>query len=1518
MKKSIVYAGLLILLSVLQPAAFANYNNESYGVTALSAQKVAVQSCTPGINAVSRQIETGGQDIAGLLPFNRSYKSALQLGFNPSTRSEQAQRIDEVFALTSIENRALFGAGWSHNYDYRLTTVGNMAYVLNMPGDGMPMVFAKQNDGSIKISNTDLIALSQDSEYKITDNGAYTVQVNVNGTVITFQSLFGYRGLIQDFHATKVEYAGGRVVNMTYSALLRGNNVTIGYVLTGVNDNLGNSLKVNRFNLSGTDTSVLGTQLQGSISSVETNSNPLNKQTATYSYLFTPVTQNGQTREIAKLTQVVTTLRGTESYSYNDYNHIGLFSDSGKTTRGVTLPLLAEHRHDNQTVMTWSATSSSLTSGSPSLFSASINYTENVSNAQLSITSPGSATPEIYTVTNGYTNTPNINAPAPINGANARYVRYTTASNTPCLNVNGIPLKDFAIEKNSRTLATFTDKNNNRTDLQYDASNRLLEQTEAKGSTVQRKTTMTYTTGYAIPSTVKVASLTLTNLINGVGQVYSKTLSSTQAGSTTKTTAYTYFPNGLLNTVDGPRAGTIDKVTYTYDGYGNLAKESQVVGALTRDTQHLGYNSLAQPERTVYPTGLVDQFIYETDGTLKQKNHGVGSTSGTISGQTTSYTYDTRKRVKTETNPDGEVTTFDYDVLGRLTKTIHPDGSLKTTSYFSNGLMQSEKLWDASQTTVFHETTQTFDVNGRVDRTRSGNAANWYWISKTYDNNGNLKTTLSAKGITESWTYDEFNRMRTHTDGSGKIDTKLYDALDNAVTALDAVNSGSTPLDYINGNILSREVNRDYSTKTHTYNEANQQTSSLHNTRLCQRNNLDALGRPASLVCQNNGGSTASNLQQNDGYVYDNSRFGRLDKVLSNDTVYGVDTLYSFDNYDRITGKTQTNRGVTTLGGSQPNLTLGYGYSTGGKLASITLPSNRVINYVYDTTQKGQLASINLSNTPIISSIGYNLGGQLTSWKWGNTAAQYVIGYDGSKNGAIKTITAKNATGTVIYSLNHGFDRDGLVTAINRNGGLNDTYGYDNVGRLTSEIRKNGTTDVFGITYTYDDNGNRKSLVATGTHQQPVPSVTYNYTTNTNRLSSVVNNGVASNPSYTTEGEMKFGSANAIYDYAGHRRFTAPTTSAAYYMMNYNHKNERTIRTTQNKGVNNLSTTTQYIYDEASRLQGEYTAAGVPIVEYIWVGDRPVAAVYGSGTATKIYWIASDAQTTPRRLFDSANHAVVWAWDSTAFGVAPPSVATVMFNLRFPGQYFDALTNQHYNLNRYYNPQIGRYMEADPIGLAGGLNPYAYANSSPVMAVDPSGLDCIGGTCSSGFEQGMYDWWPAYKFGTGLYNSAASGSYQLRGMELFDGVLSFAGVVGKGAQALSKAPDLIHFTKPVTAESILASNTLKGNLYATPAANEGLAGLNLTWKTGLPAAEYSIIRVPAAAAANFERVAPIGLLTSWQYGVGMRYADNGAINLSSGAFTRFGVNSSQAQWYGIDLGINYILPRVENNSGGQK
>ncbi len=62
-------------------------------------------------------------------------------------------------------------------------------------------------------------------------------------------------------------------------------------------------------------------------------------------------------------------------------------------------------------------------------------------------------------------------------------------------------------------------------------------------------------------------------------------------------------------------------------------------------------------------------------------------------------------------------------------------------------------------------------------------------------------------------------------------------------------------------------------------------------------------------------------------------------------------------------------------------------------------------------------------------------------------------------------------------------------------------------------------------------------------------------------------------------------------------------------------------------------------------------------------------------------------------------------------------------NLRFPGQYYDAESGLHYNYNRYYNPNTGRYLTTDP--FKDGLNLYLYTFGNPINLYDPLGLASI-------------------------------------------------------------------------------------------------------------------------------------------------------------------------------------------------
>ncbi len=153
-----------------------------------------------------------------------------------------------------------------------------------------------------------------------------------------------------------------------------------------------------------------------------------------------------------------------------------------------------------------------------------------------------------------------------------------------------------------------------------------------------------------------------------------------------------------------------------------------------------------------------------------------------------------------------------------------------------------------------------------------------------------------------------------------------------------------------------------------------------------------------------------------------------------------------------------------------------------------------------------------------------------------------------------------------------------------------------------------------------------------------------------------------------------------------------------------------------------VSGITTYFYSSEDGLVAEADNNGAVTTSYHWQMNTPwgtdpmfirQGGVYG-------YYV-TDHLGTPQRVV-GRNGAVLWGAVYDAFGGADIVTASLVNNLRFPGQYYDAESGLHYNYWRYYEPGTGRYVSSDPIGLAGGVNFYGYVGGNPVGRIDPLGL----------------------------------------------------------------------------------------------------------------------------------------------------------------------------------------------------
>jgi len=474
-------------------------------------------------------------------------------------------------------------------------------------------------------------------------------------------------------------------------------------------------------------------------------------------------------------------------------------------------------------------------------------------------------------------------------------------------------------------------------------------------------------------------------------------------------------------------------------------------------------------------------------------------------------------------------------------------------------------------------------------------------------------------------------------------------------------------------------------------------------------------------------------------YKYDDK--GRVYQTISPDT--GT-TTYQYDPAGNLTSKTDA-KGIT----------VSYMYDAANRLTRIHFPLDGDIVYAYDSCPNGKGHLCTIADASGTTAYEYSAKGEVRKDTKVIDGIQYVTQYSYDMNGNLKTmtypsgrvITYNMTNDKVIGVLNNAanlatninYKPFGGVSALTYGNGLVGSLSYDNQYRVTSITA--GT--VMSLSYpTYDANGN---ITAINNVFDPTKNKSFTYDA-LDRLSTATASGIWGTLSWTYDGVgNRQTEGSTVYSYApGTNRLSGAggtsfgydnngnTTSETSRSYTYN-QNQRMIQavnggTTANYTYNGNGqrvkkvvggATTVFHYSLSGQLIAESDNTGTITAEYVYLNGQPLAQIRGANT----YYYHNDHLATPQKMTDSSG-TVVWAADYKPFGEVNITTNTITNNLRFPGQYFDQETTLHYNYYRDYDPAIGRYVEADPLGQKGDFGLYSYAKNNTLIYVDILGLKC--------------------------------------------------------------------------------------------------------------------------------------------------------------------------------------------------
>lgn len=822
------------------------------------------------------------------------------------------------------------------------------------------------------------------------------------------------------------------------------------------------------------------------------------------------------------------------------------------------------------------------------------------------------------------------------------------------------------------------------------------------------------------------------------------------------TTTFEYDTDGMLARIYYPSHPTDPFVTNTYDSVGRVETQTDA-----RGNAYQYYFSGFRAEE-VNPLGDSSIWYFNSQGKTILEVDALG--------YETSYIYDGHNRVGLRTYPEGNSIEYEYDENHNLTKeTINPKpGSTESpiTKLYTYELTFTKLK--TSTDPLEHTTTFYYDTNGNFIKIEQPEVGGYTPTSTfTYNSRGQVQTTTDPEGMTTGYTYDpttgDFLAITVDQGGLGLTTQMTYDNVGDFISRTDprgntttfrydpmrrvTQTTASAPLSYItrysydpDGNLIKREsetggAQHPWQTAIATYTLTGKKetiTDPQGNMTFYQYDEMerlwtltdaeghineylyDAAGRLYRVI------DASGNISEEHAYT-PNGQKQDLKDANRNTTQYQYDgfdrlyrTIYPDGSYEAFT---YNPAGNLTDKRTRSGETITYGYDNLNRLTSKLLPGPESTQYSYDLT--GRLVDVTDVNGSIHHD--FDTAGRLIRVRYPDSKT---VGYEYDDAGnrsrlaypdgyfvtyshdELNRLTEVLGGGTTVLA-QHDYDSLSRRVNLTYGNGTSASYTYEIDDDLASFDHQFSGSNV-SLNYTYNNVGNRTSFTSDDDRYlfSPLTSLQVDYVNNIlNQYNSV--GGVSF--TYDGNGNLTSDGINT-YTYDGENRLAGATTAQHSATYTYDPLGRRIA-----KGVDGL--TTSYLHD-GDQVIIEYDNSGHMLRRYVYGPgiDEPICMT----TSAAVYYYHFDGLGSVRALSDDTGNIV------ETYAYSPYGKIDHASNLSNPylytGRRYDPETGLYYYRARYYSAELGRFLQVDPIGHAGGMNLYQYASNNPIIFVDPFGL----------------------------------------------------------------------------------------------------------------------------------------------------------------------------------------------------